>query len=43
MTLRTLTGFAIGEGHALVLRPGDFKTIVARIAPGEWAGVAGGR
>lgn len=43
MTLRTLTGFAIGEGHALVLQPGDFKTIVARIAPGEWAGVASGR
>ena len=43
LTLRALTGFAIGEGHALVLEPGDFKTIVARIAPGEWAGVGSGR
>jgi broad specificity phosphatase PhoE len=43
MTLRALTGFAIGEGHALVLEPGNFKNIVARIAPGEWAGVANGR
>ncbi len=43
MTLRALTGFAIGEGHALVLQPGNFKTIVARIAPNEWAGVASGR
>ncbi len=43
MTLRALTGFAIGEGHALVLEPGNFKTIVARIAPNEWAGVASAR
>ena len=43
MTLRAVTGFAIAEGHALVLEPGNFKTIVARIAPGEWAGVASGR
>jgi broad specificity phosphatase PhoE len=40
LTLRGLTGFAIGEGHALVMEPGNFKTIVARIAPQEWAGVA---
>jgi broad specificity phosphatase PhoE len=43
MTLRALTGFAIGEGHALVMQPGNFKTIVARIAPDEWAGVASAR
>ena len=40
LTLHGLTGFAIGEGHAVVLEPGNFKTIVARIAPLEWAGVA---
>ena len=40
MTLRGLTGFALGEAHALVLEPGNFKTIVARISPHEWAGVA---
>ena len=43
LTLRGLTGFAIGEGHALVMEPGNFKTIVARIAPNEWAGVASAR
>lgn len=43
ITLRAVTGFAIAEGHAIVLKPGDFKTIVARIAPHEWAGVAKGR
>ena len=40
LTLRGLTGFALGEGHALVLEPGNFKTILARISPQEWAGVA---
>ncbi len=43
LTLLGLTGFAVGEGHAVVLEPGNFKTIVARIAPLEWSGVASAR
>lgn len=43
MTLRSVTGFAIEEGHAVVLDPGNLKVVVARIAPGEWAAVALGQ
>jgi phosphohistidine phosphatase SixA len=37
------TGFAIQEGHAVVLDPTNLKVIVARIAPLEWGTVAQGR
>jgi hypothetical protein len=34
------TGFAIQEGHAVVLDPNNLKVIVARIAPAEWGSIA---
>ncbi len=37
------TGFAIQEGHTVVLDPTNLKVIVARIGPAEWGGVAQAR
>ena len=34
------TGFAIQEGHAVVLDPSNLKVIVARIGPNEWGAIA---
>jgi hypothetical protein len=34
------TGFAIQEGHAVVLDPSNPKVIVARIGPAQWGAVA---
>ena len=38
--LRNITGFAIEEGHVVVLDPANLTVVVARIAPGEWAALA---
>ena len=37
------TGFAIQEGHTVVLDPANPKVIVARIGPNEWGAVAQAR
>ena len=37
------TGFAIQEGHAVVLDPTNPKVIVARVGPQEWGAVAQAR
>jgi phosphohistidine phosphatase SixA len=37
------TELTLQEGWAVVLEPGNFKRIIARIAPGDWAAIANAR
>ena len=33
------TGLTVQEGWTVVLEPGNFKRIIARIAPGDWEAI----